>query len=152
MDRRCTRSKPGRKGQKVRIIRRFAGATMDFQPHLAEVCESVEGALACTLMGVDGIEVDTHVHPQRGQQAVVDLDMKSLLVEYSGVFRGAREAAEAHQAGGVAEVSISTDKVLTVARLVTPEYFVVVALAPDGNLGKARFKLRVAAPLLRAEL
>jgi predicted regulator of Ras-like GTPase activity (Roadblock/LC7/MglB family) len=142
----------GPKGQKAKIFRLFAGTTMSFREHLAEVCESVEGALACTLMGVDGIEVDTHLQPQPGQQGGGDLDMKSLLVEYSGVFRSAREAAEAHEAGGVAEVSISTDKVLTVARLVTPEYFMVVALSPDGNLGKARFKLRVTAPLLRSEL
>jgi predicted regulator of Ras-like GTPase activity (Roadblock/LC7/MglB family) len=119
---------------------------MSFREHLEEVCQSVDGAIACTLMGVDGIEVDSHV------QAGADLDFKSLLVEYSGVFRSARDAAEAHQAGGVSEVSIATDKVLTVARSVTPEYFMVVALSPDGNFGKARYKLRVTAPRLRSEL
>jgi hypothetical protein len=39
-----------------------------------------------------------------------------------------------------------------VARLVSPEYFMVVALKPDGNFGKARFMLRVTAPKLLAEL
>jgi len=120
--------------------------TMSFREHLAEVCQNIDGAIACALMGVDGIEVDSHV------QAGADVDVKSLLVEYSGVFRGAREAAEAHEAGGVAEVAISTDKVLAVARQVTPEYFMVVALSPDGNFGKARFLLRVTAPKLRSEL
>ncbi|MFO0583133.1 MAG: hypothetical protein U0229_12750 [Anaeromyxobacter sp.] len=119
---------------------------MGIREHLAEVCESVEGALACTLMGFDGIEVDAHV------QGGADVDMKSLLVEYSGVFRSAREAAEAYQAGGVAEVSIATDKVLAVARFISSEHFMVLALAPDGNVGKARFKLRVTAPRLRSEL
>jgi predicted regulator of Ras-like GTPase activity (Roadblock/LC7/MglB family) len=119
---------------------------MTFREHLEEVCQSVDGAIACTLMGVDGIEVDTHV------QAGADIDMKSLLVEYSGVFRSARDAAEAHEAGGVSELAISTDKVTTVARLVTPEYYLVMALSPGGNLGKARYLLRVTAPLLRSEL
>jgi len=119
---------------------------MTFREHLEEVCHSVDGAIACTLMGVDGIEVDTHV------QASADIDMKSLLVEYSGVFRSARDAAEAHEAGGVSELAISTDKVTTVARLVTPEYYLVMALSPGGNLGKARYLLRVTAPLLRSEL
>ena len=119
---------------------------MGFREHLEEVCRSVDGALACSLMGVDGIEVDTHVAGDR------DVDVKNLLVEYSGVFRSAREAAEAHEAGSVAEVSIQTDKVLTVARLVSPEYFMVVALDPGGNFGKARFMLRITAPKLRAEL
>jgi predicted regulator of Ras-like GTPase activity (Roadblock/LC7/MglB family) len=121
---------------------------MSFREHLAEVCQSVDGAIACTLMGVDGIEVDTHVQGGAG----ADVDFKSLLVEYSGVFRSARDAAEAHEAGGVSEVAISTDKVVTVARLVSPEYYMVVALTPGGNLGKARYLLRVTAPRLRSEL
>ncbi len=119
---------------------------MGFREHLQEVCRSCDGAVACSLMGVDGIEVDTH------QEGGGDVDVKSLLIEYSGLFRTAREASEAHDAGGVSELSISTDKVLTVARLVSPEYFMVVALTPDGNFGKARYLLRVTAPKLRSEL
>ncbi len=119
---------------------------MGFREHLEQVCNSVDGAVACSLMGVDGIEVDTAVHDGG------DLDVKSLLVEYSGVLRSAREAAEAHQAGGVAEISIATDKLVAVVRTVSPEYFMVVALAPEGNLGKARYLLRVTAPKVRSEL
>jgi predicted regulator of Ras-like GTPase activity (Roadblock/LC7/MglB family) len=119
---------------------------MGFREHLQDVCKSCEGALACSLMGVDGIEVDTHL------EGGAEFDVKSLLIEYSGLLRSAREAAEAHEAGGVAELSIHTDKLLTVARLVSPEYFMMVALAPDGNVGKARYLLRVTAPKLLAEL
>ncbi len=119
---------------------------MSFREHLEEVCRSVDGAVACSLMGVDGIEVDTHL------QDGGDLDLKSLLVEYSGVLRSAREAAEAHEAGGVSELAIATEKLQAVVRIVTPEYFMVVALTPGGNLGKARYLLRVTAPKLKAEL
>jgi predicted regulator of Ras-like GTPase activity (Roadblock/LC7/MglB family) len=119
---------------------------MSFREHLEHVCNSVDGAVACSLMGVDGIEVDTAVHDGG------ELDLKSLLVEYSGVLRGAREAAETHSAGGVAELSIATEKLTAVARLVSPEYFMVVALRPDGNVGKARYLLRVTAPKLKSEL
>lgn len=119
---------------------------MSFRAHLEEVCRSVDGAVACSLMGSDGIEVDTHL------QDGGELDVKSLLVEYSAVLRSAREAAEAHEAGGVEEIAISTDKLKAVARIVSPEYFMVVALTPDGNIGKARYLLRVTAPKLRSEL
>lgn len=119
---------------------------MSFREHLEQVCRNVDGAVACSLMGVDGIEVDTHVEDGG------DLDVKSLLVEYSGVLRSAREAAEAHEAGGVAEIAIATDRLLALVRTVTPEYFMVVALAPDGNYGKARYLLRVTAPKLESEL
>jgi predicted regulator of Ras-like GTPase activity (Roadblock/LC7/MglB family) len=119
---------------------------MSFTEHLEEVCRGVDGAVACSLMGVDGIEVETHV------QDGGELDVKSLIVEYSGVLRSAREAAEAHQAGGVDELAISTDKLQAVVRIVNPEYFMVVALLPGANVGKARYLLRVTAPKLKAEL
>jgi predicted regulator of Ras-like GTPase activity (Roadblock/LC7/MglB family) len=119
---------------------------MSFREHLQDVCKGVDGAVACSLMGVDGIEVDTHLASEG------ELDLKSLLVEYSSVFRSAREAADVHQAGGLAEVCINTDKLVTVARLVSPDYFMVVALTPDGNYGKARYLLRITAPKVRAEL
>jgi predicted regulator of Ras-like GTPase activity (Roadblock/LC7/MglB family) len=119
---------------------------MAFREHLEEVCRRCDGAVACSLMGMDGIEVDTHLTGSG------DVDVKPLLVEYSGLFRTARDAAEAHVAGAVDELSIATDKILTVARLVSPEYYLVLALAPDGNVGRARYLLRVTAPKLRSEL
>ncbi len=119
---------------------------MSFREHLQTVCDGVDGALACSLMGVDGIEVDTHL------AGPAKLDLKSLLVEYSSVFRSAREAAEAQRAGLVDEISLHTGQVVTVARLVSPDYFMVVALTPEGNYGKARYLLRVTAPKVRSEL
>src|SRR5512139_815226 len=119
---------------------------MSFREHLEQVCRNVDGAVACSLMGVDGIEVDMHL-VEGGE-----VDVKSLIVEYSGVLRSAREAAEAHEAGGVDELAISTEKLQAVVRLVTPEYFMVVALTPGANVGKARYLLRVTAPKLKAEL
>jgi len=119
---------------------------MGFREHLQEVVRSVDGAVACTLMGMDGIEVDSHLVDELG------LDLKALLIEFSTLFRSAKEAAEVHQAGGLAEVSIQTERLLTVARLVSPEYFMVAALRPDGNFGKARYLLRITAPRLAAEL
>ena len=119
---------------------------MSFREHLEGVCRSLDGAVACSLMGVDGIEVETHV------AAAAGVDLRPLLVEYSGVLRSAREAASSGEAGGVDELSIQTEKLTAVARLVSPEYFMVVTMKPEGNHGKARYLLRIAAPKVRAEL
>jgi predicted regulator of Ras-like GTPase activity (Roadblock/LC7/MglB family) len=119
---------------------------MSFREHLQQVVENVDGAVACALMGTDGIEVDSHLGEAIG------LDVQTLLIEYSSLFRAAREAAAVHQAGGVTELSVQSERLLVVARLVSPEYFLVVALRPDGNFGKARYLLRVTAPKLQAEL
>ena len=118
---------------------------MSFRHHLEGVCQGVDGAVACSLMGVDGIEVETHVVPGAKLE-------KSLLVEYSGVLRTARDAAAENEAGGLAEFSVNTDQIVTVARVVSPDYFMVVALTPEGNYGKARYLLRITAPKVKAEL
>jgi len=119
---------------------------MGFREHLQDVCNGVDGAVACSLMGVDGIEVDTHLAGE------TDLDVKTLLVEYSSLFRDARDSAGVQEAGGLAELSVHTEKLLTVARLVSREYFMAVALRPGGNLGKARYLLRITAPKVKSEL
>jgi predicted regulator of Ras-like GTPase activity (Roadblock/LC7/MglB family) len=120
---------------------------MSFREHLQDICQGVDGALACSLMGVDGIEVDTHLaSPAEG------LDLRSLLVEYSDLFRSARDAAAGQQAGALAELDLHTEKLVTVARLVSQDYFLVVALTPGGNYGKARYLLRITAPKVRSEL
>ena len=120
---------------------------MSFREHLQDICQGVDGALACSLMGVDGIEVDTHLaSPAQG------LDLRSLLVEYSDLFRSARDAAAGQQAGALAELALHTEKLVTVARLVSQDYFLVVALTPGGNYGKARYLLRITAPKVRSEL
>jgi predicted regulator of Ras-like GTPase activity (Roadblock/LC7/MglB family) len=119
---------------------------MGFREHLQEVCRGVDGAISCSLMGMDGIEVDGHV------QADAGVDVQSMMVEMTGILRTAREAALAHKAGGLDEFSVGTERLLTVGRLISPDYFMVVALHPGGNQGKARYLLRVAAPRVLAEL
>ncbi|NTU85352.1 MAG: hypothetical protein HGA45_39375, partial [Chloroflexales bacterium] len=60
--------------------------------------------------------------------------------------------AELLEAGSVSEVAISTDKLCTIARFLSPEYYLVLALTPEGNFGKGRYALRIAAPKVQAEL
>ena len=49
-------------------------------------------------------------------------------------------------------MSVNTEKVITIMRMVNPDYYVVLALLPDGNYGKGRYALRIAAPKLAKEL
>jgi predicted regulator of Ras-like GTPase activity (Roadblock/LC7/MglB family) len=55
-------------------------------------------------------------------------------------------------AGDTREVSIKSDRVTTLIRVLNDSYFVALTLRPDGNLGKARYLLRVLAPKLVGEL
>src|SRR5947207_670331 len=120
---------------------------MGFKEDLEQICGKVEGAFAASLMGFDGIAIETaEVRPADG------IELQTLLVEYSGIISQVRQAAEALQMGKASEVSIRTEKLVAVARPLTPDYFVVLALAPEGNIGRARYELRVATPKLVAQL
>jgi predicted regulator of Ras-like GTPase activity (Roadblock/LC7/MglB family) len=120
---------------------------MSFRPHLQDVCDQVEGVVACSLMAVDGIEVETHV---ADPSATVDL--KTLLVEISSLCRTASDAAQANQAGGLDELAVSTDKLTALVRVISPEYLLIAALRPGAIQGKARYLLRVTAPKVKAEM
>jgi predicted regulator of Ras-like GTPase activity (Roadblock/LC7/MglB family) len=120
---------------------------VSFLPVLQDVVRSVDGALACSVMGFDGIAVESHQ-----VDGAPDLDLQSTLVEYAAVLAQARNAAQLLKTGPVSEVSINSDHVLTIMRLVTQDYFLVLALGAGGNYGKGRYALRIAAPRIRAEL
>lgn len=104
-----------------------------------------EGSASGILMGFDGITVDSYSRPGAA-------DLQTVSMEYSHLLAQVRKAAETQGLGGVDEVTIKTEKLAVVIRVITNEYFLAFGLRPDGNLGKARYLLRVLAPQIRAEL
>ncbi len=115
-----------------------------FKQALESVVENVEGGVAALLMGFDGIAVD--------QYSPVGFDIETMGMELSVVLNDARKAAVALDVGPTDEVSFRTEKVTTVVRILNDEYFLALALKPEGNLGKGRFLLRLAAPRVLQEL
>jgi predicted regulator of Ras-like GTPase activity (Roadblock/LC7/MglB family) len=120
---------------------------MAFLPHLKSVVEQVDGAVACSVMGFDGIPVETH---EAG--AVDDVELNNTWVEYGNVLAQLKTAAELLKTGSVQEVSVNAEKLLTLMRLVNEDYFLVLAMKPTANYGKGRYALRLAAPKVKAEL
>lgn len=118
---------------------------MAFREQLESLCESVDGALLGSVMGFDGIAIDTFERSDPG------VDLPSLLVEYSTLLNQVRTATSVLQSGEVAEVVVSTEKLTIFSRALNSEYFLLLALAPQGNWGKARYMMRVAAAGLAVE-
>ena len=119
---------------------------MSFSAHLEQVLKQVEGAVACSIMGFDGYAVETQTSKDPG------VDFEALLVEYGTVLIKIQETAKGLEVGSVSEVTINTEKLTTIVRLLTPEYYLVLALTPEGNYGKGRYALRIVAPKVTAEL
>src|SRR4051794_38206993 len=102
---------------------------MAFLPHLEWVVQQVNGAVACGIMGFDGIAVETHQVPSGTE----DLELNIAWVEFANLMSQLQKAAEPLRTGNVTEVSINTERVMTIMRMVSPEYFLVLALTPGGN-------------------
>lgn len=124
---------------------------MGFREHLEAVVTQVSGSVACSLVGFDGIAVDTHQPEARAQDAAA-IDLSSALTEYGNLLGQLKATAQTLKTGAVGEMSVNTEKVITIMRMVNQDYYVVLALLPDGNYGKGRYALRLAAPKLAKEL
>lgn len=120
---------------------------MSFRTHLEQVISQVDGSVACSVMGFDGMAIDT-----QQVEDVEGVDLSALLIEYGSILTRLKEAATALEAGDVSEISINTERLITIARMLTAEYYIVLALTPEGNYGKGRYALRIAAPKVKAEL
>lgn len=117
-----------------------------FREVLQEVVDNTSGAVAALLMGFDGIPVERYIAGDG------DMEIDAIGMEYSVILAQIRKAAESLEAGVAREVAVSAEKLTTVMRLVNDQYFVAVAIRPDGNFGKARFLLRTNAPKLARDL
>src|SRR3954449_13159297 len=117
-----------------------------FHEHLKRLVESTEGSLAGLLMRFDGIAVDSFSRPGTG------VDITTVGMEFSFILTQVRKAAEILEVGGVQEIAIRAEKLTILIRVVSVDYFVALAITPDGNFGKGRYLMRVVAPKLHAEL
>ena len=114
-----------------------------FKRTLAGIQQRVEGVLGISLIGLDGIAIESI------NDGGVPLDV--LGAEFGGFIKSIRPNAELNT-GEVLQFSLTTEKYITFLSAITPEYFVLLVMRPDGNYGRARFELLKAKEALREEL
>jgi predicted regulator of Ras-like GTPase activity (Roadblock/LC7/MglB family) len=117
-----------------------------FQDNLKRLVAETEGGVAGLLMGFDGIAVEQYTAPDGG------VDIQTVGMEFSFILTQVRKAAEILEVGGVQEIAIRTAALTMLIRVISSEYFVALAIRPDGNFGKGRYLLRLVAPKLQAEI
>ena len=115
-----------------------------FKDVLRGIRDKVDGALAVSLIGLDGIAIES-VNDGR-----VPLDV--LGAEFGGFIKSIRLSNTELNTGAVEQFSLVTEKYVTFLSAVTDEYFVLLVMGPDGNYGRARFELARAKHVLRDEL
>lgn len=109
-----------------------------FKEILESIIEHTEGSLGALIMGTDGIAVEKLLGG--GNEANLDV----AAAEFTSLVRNAQRAGRDTGLGDLRELVISLDQALVIMRLLSRDYFVVLALSPEGNLGRGRFELRKA--------
>lgn len=115
-----------------------------FRDVLAGLRDRVQGTLAASLIGLDGIAVET----VGGTGVPLDV----LGAEFGGFVKSIRHTNTELDTGEVLQFALVTEKYITFLSEVTPEYYILLVLEPDGNYGRARYELSKAKHLLRDEL
>ncbi len=124
---------------------------MSFQSILRDIVDGCIGGVGAALMGRDGIAIDQVLAPSDGARALED-EFNAAGVEFGRILDEIGKASDALGGGALRESVICLARLNLIFHVVDDEYFVVVALLPDGNLGKARYLIRRHVAALRDEL
>ena len=110
-----------------------------FKEMLDTIIEHTEGSLGALIMGTDGIAVEKVLG-----EAGADANLDVAAAEFTSLVRNAQRAGNDTGLGGLRELVISLEGAILIMRLLSKDYFVVLALSSQGNLGRGRFELRKA--------
>ena len=123
---------------------------MSFGRVLREIVEGCGGGLGAALMGNDGIPIE-EVNAA-DPVALMSEEVGTAGVEFGRILEEIRKASDALAGGGLQETVVVLARFSLIFRAIDAETFLVVALAPDGNIGKARYLIRRSLLAIRQEL
>ena len=115
---------------------------------LKDLVQKTPGAQAALIMDGAGIALATYSRTQAAAGPAAAFDIGTIGIEFTVVVSSVKRAAEMLEAGAAREVSVVSDKLVTLIRMVGSDYFLALQISPEGNMGKGRFLLRVLEPKL----
>jgi predicted regulator of Ras-like GTPase activity (Roadblock/LC7/MglB family) len=125
---------------------------MNFESILREIIESCNGGVGIALMGIDGIPIaQVEAAPQPGEGGLLRDDIGTAGVEFASILGEIRKASDALGGGEMSETLVNLGRFWLLFRQVDEDTLLVLALAPDGNLGKARYLIRRSLVAIRQE-
>lgn len=116
-----------------------------FRAELQDLTHRTPGARGALIMGLDGIAVDKYL-------ASEGINLEVFSAEYLSLLKKTLDTNRELGLGQLRELTVFTDHLIAIIQAVTTEYFIVFALPPEGNFGRARFEIRKSALRLAKEL
>jgi predicted regulator of Ras-like GTPase activity (Roadblock/LC7/MglB family) len=119
-----------------------------FSEVLKGIVSRVEGSLGALIMGLDGIPIE-HIQNSVDPESTEKLTL--VATSHATLLRNSMRMSSDVGVGSLNELTLISSEMTLVIKLINREYFVILALEPDGNLGRARFELRKAQLSLEEE-
>ncbi len=126
---------------------------MSFEKILQAIVDECGGGRGAALMGLDGIAI-AEARASAGVDADDPLggDVSSAGIEFGRILGDMTKASDSLGTGSVRESVLLLARATLIFHIVDEDLFLVLALHPDGNLGKARYLIRRNLAGIRAEL
>lgn len=106
-----------------------------FHERLEQVIDRIDDAKALSLVARDGIPVDSVIRDET-------VDMEILAAELMSQVRAVAQNHQELAVGTVRNFSVTTDQLGLMVNALTDEYFLLLVLGTETNVGRARFELR----------
>jgi predicted regulator of Ras-like GTPase activity (Roadblock/LC7/MglB family) len=126
---------------------------MSFESILQAIVDEAGGGRSAALMGLDGIAV-AEVRASQGADSEDPLsgDVTRAGIEFGRVLGEMAKASDSLGTGSVREAVLTLARATLIFHTVDEDLVLVLALRPDGNLGKARYLIRRNLAEIKAEL
>src|ERR1043166_7759769 len=114
-----------------------------FKEVLQTIVSNTDGSLGALIMGADGLSVEKFFNEEG---AAANLDVAA--AEFTSLVRSATRSGNDLALGELREMVVALRNVTFLMRLFNQNYFVVLAIKPEGNIGRGRYQLRKAELML----
>lgn len=116
-----------------------------FVERLSAICDRIDGAVALSLVGRDGMPVES-------VSSDPNVDLEVLAAELIAQVRAISDQQRELAVGAVTHFAVSTEKVTLMISAVAGGFYLLLVLANAGSYGRARFELRRARLLFESDL
>ncbi len=116
-----------------------------FLEHLSTISGRIDGAIALSLVDRDGMPVES-------VSASPELDLEAIAAELISQVRAISQQQQELSVGEVQQFTVVAERMTFLVSAVARGYYLLLALAPAGSVGRARFELRRASLVLEEEL
>lgn len=116
-----------------------------FQDTLRRIADRVEGTKAVSLVGMDGIPIDSY-------GSLEGRSVESFAAELGSFVKSAQGPHTSLNSAVIQQLALVTDTTIAILSRVTEEYYLLLLLSREGNFGRGRFELARAALTLEKEL